>query len=1372
MKYKSLLPLLCIAALSVFATPAISSDGVIRHAVADDEEPEPTPCLRLQTETEEAYYADFATALKDANKAPAATLTLLQDVTFGGQAPAQNVRTNLTIDLNGYTLGDTLSGTTLLTLNADTLTLSIVSSKQGGKLRAVRDFNGKIYLISAYRGSVVLDGITVEARNLGRYEAVTYDKLGVTALSFSAPATVRIANCRVVAQCEGSTTCISSAGNQETAAKVSVRDCTVEATGRQNVYGLNIYSTSEVSRCNVQVQATGNGAYGISVTNFQDTTTHADTEIAISKVKVTAQGGYNVYGLNLKAPTALIEDTITAVCDSLNAYSVYANYPVEIEKCRLVAQALQSNAIGVNGVSYSANCSDAQRPVIVRDCDIKVTAGQKSYGAMIKEATQIRRCHITSHASFDNALGVYLPTRKEVEQKSAISDCDITAEAGYNKANGVYLESQCPYELTGSMVSATAGCTHSQAVYLGRNSSLTVEDCRLRALARMDTITRTTESQVRGFVSGDESRVTMRRCHVYSEAQNEKAANNVYGLSLKGRSTVDSTYVKSVSAQNAAYGIYTTRCVSLNTDTIEATAQGNKALALDINGDSLTSYCRHSSFSALAAGTMARGASLTKSMLEMTDCYLSANARMDTFRITTDADVHALHLNTDTKATLRRCNIQAESLNTRASEKVYSVFSLGGAELDSCLLYARSAYDEAYNIRAGISHETTLRDCKLRAFARLNDAVALKNTAAVGKLRFYGGFYSNATNLQMYLPSDTCGIYEIRKGKEYDEGYRYTIRPLTDPGVEIFHVYDNTAPKQPVGSFLNLAQALDFCTGQPDKQLTVVQTADYQLLGGDYTIPANTTLLLPYQREQTQAIGEIAIRDRQYNKQTCSLRLRLDSGVRLHVYGRLEVSALQRASDPGAGGVSGEYALLDMADGAKITLYKGAKMMAWGYVVGDGMVEALDGSEVYEGMQLSDWKGATMTVQMYQNPQRVFPLTHYFYQNIESRVVYHAGANAFGSMSEVAADMLIPFDKISILGQENALFILDATHDTGTTVMKQYDAPHDRIIWTTNGNVSIGELDIVLPDEMFEGFNFRSSEYVLPLNTNMTIIAQSGVLSMKHDVVMLPGTEVVVMPEAAFIVPEGVRLYLYDLNEWVGFDGRLYYTVSYSPSWQTCPRTQADLRSALLDVQGRVEVRGELYATQSGADIISSTASGEVLFRADAGAQSVIYQVVGVPTDFDYHSTVAVAAPLRNADGTIMPTTDAYAGNRFVYTNGRWQVDYGDKLRARFFDFDLRLLHTDYVGYGEVPQFRAQQPERPDDGEFTYTFAGWQPEVSAITVPTDYYAVYSATPKQQDAPAVEGTTSKPRLVLIDGTLYILTPNYQLYNLQGQKVMDI
>ena len=61
-------------------------------------------------------------------------------------------------------------------------------------------------------------------------------------------------------------------------------------------------------------------------------------------------------------------------------------------------------------------------------------------------------------------------------------------------------------------------------------------------------------------------------------------------------------------------------------------------------------------------------------------------------------------------------------------------------------------------------------------------------------------------------------------------------------------------------------------------------------------------------------------------------------------------------------------------------------------------------------------------------------------------------------------------------------------------------------------------------------------------------------------------------------------------------------------------------------------------------------------------------------------------------------------------------------------DYDGTTLETDAnVPFGSLPTYDGAAPSRPADEQYTYTFIGWDPEVTGVTGDTSYTAVYSLT---------------------------------------------
>lgn len=101
---------------------------------------------------------------------------------------------------------------------------------------------------------------------------------------------------------------------------------------------------------------------------------------------------------------------------------------------------------------------------------------------------------------------------------------------------------------------------------------------------------------------------------------------------------------------------------------------------------------------------------------------------------------------------------------------------------------------------------------------------------------------------------------------------------------------------------------------------------------------------------------------------------------------------------------------------------------------------------------------------------------------------------------------------------------------------------------------------------------------------------------------------------------------------------------------------------------------------------------------------------------------------------------------------------------------DGTVLSNKQWDYGTMPT--CDTPTKEEDEEYTYTFAGWSPEVMSVIVDATYTATYKATKKPdyptgiEDAQPQQG--SEIRKVLRDNQLFILRGE-KIYTVDGREM---
>ncbi len=114
--------------------------------------------------------------------------------------------------------------------------------------------------------------------------------------------------------------------------------------------------------------------------------------------------------------------------------------------------------------------------------------------------------------------------------------------------------------------------------------------------------------------------------------------------------------------------------------------------------------------------------------------------------------------------------------------------------------------------------------------------------------------------------------------------------------------------------------------------------------------------------------------------------------------------------------------------------------------------------------------------------------------------------------------------------------------------------------------------------------------------------------------------------------------------------------------------------------------------------------------------------------------------PVYGKDEPTKPETDQYTYTFAGWTpevvpvtrEAEYTASYKETVReypVTFLDEDGTQLQAGNVPYGETPEYSGETPVKKEDELYTYEFAGWTPEIAAVTGEASYKASYTAIHK-------------------------------------------
>ena len=429
------------------------------------------------------------------------------------------------------------------------------------------------------------------------------------------------------------------------------------------------------------------------------------------------------------------------------------------------------------------------------------------------------------------------------------------------------------------------------------------------------------------------------------------------------------------------------------------------------------------------------------------------------------------------------------------------------------------------------------------------------------------------------------------KGNDiYDNPYTYTA--LDGDEISAEFIEDTYAIFKIIGkdavSYNELDRALNDASLSGGGVVYVYQSG--KLLSGNYTIPANVTLLIPGDDANTVCTGDVD-NERDYianATSTCKKYLTMENNTTITVESNAAISIYSKMTYTQLyNGKPVTYGRLDMGDNCHIVVKSDAVLSVLGYITGNpntSDVTIESGGLVYESFQIRDWRGGTTALEvagasigdlmkiLYQDytiggtTQKVFPVGQYYIQSVETKLILEAGA-----VEKVTTAANLTLSSYNIVMPANAPFVVPNNSNlsglfrlgTGTRLEKYYDRVNDRQVFAVIGSAAGKEakfdvMNLAFPVKTISTHNLTVSSryYVLPLTNNVDVTLDSVDISTSCDMALLGDASITIGKEATLTIDGGARFFVSDKEEskhmWFGASAGnatinpVYYTPSNS----------------------------------------------------------------------------------------------------------------------------------------------------------------------------------------------------------------------------------
>ena len=690
--------------------------------------------------------------------------------------------------------------------------------------------------------------------------------------------------------------------------------------------------------------------------------------------------------------------------------------------------------------------------------------------------------------------------------------------------------------------------------------------------------------------------------------------------------------------------------------------------------------------------------------------------------------------------------------NTTTAETAVGFYNVGSsATINGGVFRALTKTTGAYGIWQNANYTLTINHATVSATATTNTAYALRRDAGKiivkdGKFKvsatstlapvntsnntyvtLYGGVYNKYTNLRKSAASGS-DCYELELGQDYTDGYRFCIKDKnSNPSVCKIVEQSGTT------YYSSLADALAYAYANSSAMTIILTAFEHTLPAGNYTLPKNATLLVPFDVEGTISTNSPIYVEGGNTAPTPFRILTLAENTNIVVHGSICVNSRLRDYQNMNGAQHGACGMMNMMTGSTITLNSGANLYCWGIIYGEGEITANSGATVYESFQVNDYPGGTFLSTKINKlkDNHIFPIRMYCFPNIQNKL--HLKYGATDIVATAFASLGLQKD-IVFISKDKGLF---TPTDENSYITKWYDINEDVQRYELRGNANFKSVQFTVGRGGLEQ-TVNSADFILPITHNMHInlLPYNGnkpsTVTLTENMAIHPNAYIHVSKNVTININQDKALFIYDTIQWQekytyaaiatnAASNKNNFSIIYGrDAANKRSFLKKDLSDAVLEVAGTIEVNGALYTTESGADIKGIDGGKIIINTPYPTTLPTIYQVIQDPEE--YVRIPITAAKLHN-DTTRYPsapdnytqTEGAVEGDEFWYVAslGKWvKNEFGPELDIVDADNTNKTLTINANGWASsgwpytVDRVKYEKGDREDDRTLIIPYNG------------------------------------------------------------------